>query len=83
MRRLDPRAKFRERPAACPLAVDPEHLVPARLVVARPVRLAVDPERPVLVHPVALARPRPAEHSAAAAVVGQAFAAVEQTHSTR
>ena len=78
MRRLDPRVKFRERPAAYPLGVDPE-----RPVLVHLVRLAVDPERPVLVHPVALARPRPAEHSAAAVVVGQAFAAVEQTHSTR
>ena len=81
---LERRVTFPERRAACRLAVDREHLVPVRRVVqlARP--LAVDLERPVVVHPVARVRPRPAEHSAGAVVVQvSAAAAVERTHSTR
>jgi hypothetical protein len=74
---VDRRVTFPERPAAYRPAVDREHL---ELVRPR----AVDPERPAVGRRVALERPRPAEHSAAVAVVVQVFAAaVEQTHSTR
>ena len=75
---------FRERPAACRLAVDREHLVPARRVVRLARQQAVDLERPAVVHRVVRVRPRPAEHSAAVVVVQvSAAAAVERTHSTR